>query len=153
MLSLNWLLETCSKLSKMLCHVSEEMKKLPSNTIKERFCLSIFGLPGAHLARDQWLTTKKCLRKELLTGVEKLESLVLALIILRMQSLSMLRIKNGQVLSTITDMNLNAARFTVSKVFHMFSLSIPMEELSSKDTQQLEKILKLISILFLKENL
>lgn len=40
----------------------------------------ISGLLGAHLAKDQWHTIKKCSPKEELTGVTRLRSLVSVLI-------------------------------------------------------------------------
>lgn len=42
-------------------------------------CLLISGLPGVLLAKSQWLITKKCLKREEVTGEIKSESLASAL--------------------------------------------------------------------------
>ena len=88
------------------------------STKKVRYGSSTFGPPGADHANNQWLTTKKCLRKKVKSGETKSESSEFQVTKVRRKSRNELKTKNGTRSSTTTKLLPNAVRSTVFKAFH-----------------------------------
>lgn len=68
--------EICTRPSQTLSTVSRKKLTTPtllaiSSTSREKFGFSISGLLGVHLAKNPWLTIRKCLRKERKIGLAR----------------------------------------------------------------------------------
>jgi len=96
-----------------------------------KYFFSIFGQLGVHLVKNQWLTIKKCLRKEVMNGVKMFVCLVYQSTKMQKNWKITLLIKNGHLLNIIMLEMVNALliKTTVFRVYHMFCLSIQKERL------------------------
>jgi len=122
-----------------------------SSTKKAKLSFSTFGLHGAHLARSPWHITKKCLKRELVTGVIRSVSLVCRSTRTRKNWKATSLRNSGLGLNTTGCAMVHAlpTMSTVSKVSPTFYLWIPKVLLRSWVTPP-QEILKRTSTLFLK---